>query len=123
MMGLLAALHPLLAAVIRSDATNGCGTNNGFLPGLYDGLCAGGNVQIQDVSDIWVIVANVIRIIMAASGGLAVIFIIVAGIMYTIAAGDPGRLKQAKEILVQAITGLVIVSVSYAVITYISQGF
>ncbi|HSX02838.1 MAG TPA: hypothetical protein VLI05_06035 [Candidatus Saccharimonadia bacterium] len=118
MTGPLALIHPLLAA-----GGNACGTNNGFLPGLYDGLCSGGNVQIQSASDVWVIVANAIRIVMAASGGLAVIFIIVAGIMYTIASGDPGRLKQAREVLVQAITGLVIVSISYAVITFIAQGF
>ena len=114
---------PLLHSWFMLAADSACGTRNGFLPGLYDGLCSGGNVQITSVSDAWVVVANAIRIAMAASGGLAVIFIIVGGIFYIISAGDPGRIKHAREILTNAIVGLVIVMGAYGIITYIAQGF
>lgn len=100
-----------------------CGTSKGFLPGLYDGLCSNGNVDITSLSDVGVVIGNVVRILIAAAGALAVIFIIVGGIFYVISAGDPARLKRAKDILTQAITGLVVISLAYAAITFITKQF
>jgi hypothetical protein len=105
-------------------AANACGTKTGVLPSLYDGInCPGNDVQVQSISDIWIIVANVIRILMAMAGGLAVIFIIVGGLYYVTSAGDPTRIKRAKEIITQAITGLVVVFASYGVVTFIASRF
>lgn len=100
-----------------------CGTNNGALPGLYDKLCANGQVDIQSAGDLFIVVANVVRILMWVAGMLAVVVIIVAGIWYVTAYGDPGRLKRAKEILGYAVTGLVIVILAYSVVTYIAGKF
>lgn len=100
-----------------------CGTNNGFLPGLYDGLCRNGQVDIQTASDIFIVVANVVRVLTAVAGALAVIFIIVGGIWYVTAYGDPARLKRAKEILNYSLAGLVIVLMAYSVVTYIAGKF
>jgi hypothetical protein len=105
-------------------AANACGTKTGFLPSLYDGIsCPGGDVQIQGLGDIWIIIANVIRILTAAAGALAVIFIIVGAIWYITSTGDPARLKRAREIIIQAITGLVIVLMAYSIVTYIANKF
>jgi hypothetical protein len=105
-------------------AANACGTKTGFLPSLYDGIaCPGNDVQIRGLDDIWLIVANVVRILIASAGALAVIFIIVGGLYYVTSAGDPARLKQAKEIIVQAITGLIVIIAAYAVITFIGSKF
>ncbi len=105
-------------------ANSACGTKTGFLPSLYDGLpCDNGSLNITSLDSIWRVVFNGIRIAMALAGGLAVIFIIVGGIFYVIAAGDPSRVKRAKEILIQAITGLIITLSAYAIVTYISKGF
>jgi hypothetical protein len=101
-----------------------CGTRDGFLPGLYDGIkCTNGNVDVTSINDFLIVIANVVRILIALSGGLAVIFIIVGGVFYVTAAGDPGRLKRAKEIITQAITGLIVVLLSYAVVTFIAGRF
>lgn len=100
-----------------------CGTNNGALPGLYDGLCANGQVDIQSAADLFVVVANVVRILMWVAGMLAVVVIIVGGIWYVTAYGDPARLKRAKEILNYAIAGLVMVILAYAVVTFIAGSF
>ncbi len=94
------------------------------IPGLYNGLCdASGNVQLTSLSDIYVIIGNVIQIVLSLAGALAVIFIIVGGIYYAISAGDPGRIKRAKDIITQAITGLVIILGAYAAIVFISSRF
>ena len=111
-------LHLLLAA-----GGNSCGTNNGFFPGIYDGLCQGGNVQISGLGDVVIIIANVIRILETLAGGLAVVGIIVAGIMYVTSAGDPKRVSRAKTVLSQSIIGLVIIIVAYALVTFIAGSF
>ena len=112
-------LHHLF--MLARDST--CGTSNGILPGLYDGLCSGGDVQITSIWDILIIVGNVVRILIAASGALAVIFIIIGGIYYITSAGDPAKIKRAKEIITQAAIGLVIVAVAYGVVTSIASAF
>jgi hypothetical protein len=105
-------------------AANACGTNTGWLPSLYDGItCPGNDVQIQGLDDIWIIVANVVRILIALSGALAVIFLIIAGIYYVTSMGDPVRLKRAKEIITQTITGLIVIIAAYAIVSYIASKF
>ncbi len=110
----------LLAANAR---TSNCGTENGFLPGLYDGLCSNGQVAVESAADIFVIVGNVVRILIAASGALAVIMIIVGGIWYVTSHGDPERVRRAKAILTKSITGLIVILVSYTVVTFIATKF
>lgn len=102
---------------------NACGTVNGLLPGLYDGLCTGGNVEIKGLGDVTVLITNVIRIAEWFAGGLAVIAIIVAGIMYVTSQGEPANINRAKSVLTQAITGLVIIIIAYALVTYIASKF
>ena len=80
--------------------------NHTSLPGLYDHLCSNGQVNISGLADVSILIANVVRMLMTAAGGLAIIFIIVGGIFYVTAAGDPKRLTRAKEIITQAVTGL-----------------
>jgi hypothetical protein len=99
-------------------------TKGGIAPGLYDNLpCDANGVTFTDLSQIWTVVANVVRILVALSGALAVIFIIVGGLFYVVSSGDPARIKRAKEILKESIIGLIITIVAYSAITFIAQQF
>jgi hypothetical protein len=106
-----------------------CNTKTGFLPSLYDGITCttdkqgGTQIEIQTFADILKVIANVARILIAMSGALAVIFIIVAGIWYITSAGDPGRIKRAKDIIINSIVGLIIIMTAYGVVTFIAKGF
>jgi len=106
-------------------AANACGTHTGVLPSLYDGMpCdANGNITLNSVSAVIVIAGNVLRIMIALSGGLAVIFLVVGGVYYVVSMGDPGRIKQAKDTITHAITGLIIELVTYALETFIASKF
>ena len=108
-------------------ASSACGTKTGWLPSLYDNLphgCdANGVPVIQQVSDTLVIVGNVVRILLALSGGLAVIAILGAAIFYITSTGDPGRIKRAKDMLVNTGVGLMLILTAYAVVTFIAKGF
>ncbi len=99
-------------------------TKTGFLPGLYDGLgCNGDSIKLNSLSDALQIVWNASRILIAVAGALAVIFILVGAIYFIISAGDAGRVKKARDIITNAVAGLLIIIASYAVVTYISGGF
>lgn len=108
-----------LALFQMADACKPSGT----IPGIFDGLCKGGEVEITSVSQAALVVTNGIRILLALSAMLAVAFIMVAGVYYIISAGDPGRVKTAKEILVNVGTGLVLILGSYAIVTFVAKGF
>jgi hypothetical protein len=102
-----------------------CSTNHGLLPNLWNGVScdAQGNVQLKSVQDALVILANAIQIGIALAGALAVIFIIVGGIQYTISAGDSKRVATAKNTLTYAIGGLLLCISAYAIVQFLSQGF
>jgi len=106
-------------------AVDYCGTKSGLLPNLYDSVTctsdANGTLapQISSLQDLLVLGGNVVRILTALSGGLAVIVIIVAALFYITSTGDPARIKRAKEILINTTIGLVLIISVYAVVTFI----
>ncbi|HVQ43452.1 MAG TPA: hypothetical protein VMT30_00595 [Candidatus Saccharimonadia bacterium] len=106
-------------------AGTGCGTSTGILPSLYDGLCTAGGTtpQVHSVADVAIIIGNLVRILIAISGSLAVILLLVASIYYITAMGDPGRIKRAKDIILYDMVGLVLIIMAYAIITYIVGAF
>ncbi len=101
-----------------------CGTTHGVLPSLYDGLCNSKNeIQISSLTEVAKIIGNIMRILIAISGSLAIIAILVAAIYYITSTGDPSRVKRAKEILINTVTGLILIIMSYAAVTFISGNF
>jgi hypothetical protein len=109
-------------------AANACGTKTGILPSLYDPgpgfKCdADGNLDIQSLQGALVLIANVVRILIAVSGALALIAIVVSSIFFVISAGDPAKVRRARDILNNAVVGLVLIIGAYAVVTFIAKGF
>jgi hypothetical protein len=109
-------------------AANACGTKTGLLPSLYDPgpgfKCnADGTLEIQSVQGALVIVGNVVRILIAFAGALAVIAIVVGAIFFIISAGDPAKVRRARDIINNAVVGLVLIVGAYAVVTFIAKGF
>lgn len=106
---------------------NACGTKTGILPSLYDGFkdCGsdGATPTVSALSDIGIMVANVTRILIAISGSLAIILILVASVYYITSLGDPARVKRAKEIIVNTVIGLVVIILAYAIVTFIAGEF
>jgi hypothetical protein len=105
-------------------AASACGTQTGRLPSLYDGLDCdnSGNINISGLSDILIIIGNVVQILLAVAGSIAIVVILVSAVMYISSAGDPGRVKKAKDILINTVIGLVIIIVSYAAVDFIAKG-
>lgn len=101
-----------------------CTTNHGIFPNLYDGIsCVNGNPQLEALADVLKIAGNVTRILIAMSGAIAIVVIMAAAVFYVTSAGDPGRIKRAKDILTNTAIGLVLIISAYAIVTYIAKGF
>jgi hypothetical protein len=116
MNDMLLMLHFRLAAA--------CSTNHGILPSLYDGItCGSSGPELETAADILKIAGNVTRILIALSGALAMVVIMAAAVYFVASAGDPGRIKRAKDILTNMSIGLVLIISAYAIVTYIAKGF
>lgn len=68
------------------------------------------------------IVGIVIQTLLGFVGALFIILVIYGGFMWMIAGGDSSKVQKAKDIIVKAVIGLVIIMSSYAIVyTIISQ--
>ena len=62
------------------------------------------------------IITRVVNVISVAGGILAVIMIIVGGAMYILARGDANRAKLARETIVFAVVGIIIIALAQAIV-------
>lgn len=63
--------------------------------------------------------ANIMNWIYVASGIIAVGVIVYGGIKYTISQGDPGKTKQASQILAYGIVGLLVILIAAAITNFV----
>ena len=87
-------------------------------------ICAGiggGTAQGCDTSTTPIdnTLSNVVNLLSAIAGVIAVIMIVVAGFKYTTAAGDSGKISSAKTTLIYAIVGVIIVGISQILVRFV----
>lgn len=94
-----------------------------LFPTWFHGLdCTGDVVQITKVDQIWIIVMNIVQWLIIAGGYVALFFIIWSGFKYITAAGDPQKITAAKNTLMNAVIGLIIVLASVTIVRAIEAG-
>jgi hypothetical protein len=84
---------------------------------------AKGVPQITKLNDFWLIVLVIVEDIIKAAGYVAVGFIVWGGVKYTKSQGESGELQQARQIIHNALFGLVIVVIAIAIVTFITGAF
>lgn len=111
----LAPAVPVLAALSTTTTNNTTSICEGV--GLIDGQsdCNAGNPQ-QGVSGV---VKTAINIISIFVGVLAVIMIIIGGIKYITSSGDSNSINSAKNTILYAIIGLVIVGIAQVIVRFV----
>jgi ABC-type Fe3+ transport system permease subunit len=77
--------------------------------------------QIQNLSDIWLIVAAIIEIALRIAAIVAVVFIIYGGCSYTTSQGDPDGTKSARNTLVNALIGLAVAVMAAVIVSFIAR--
>jgi type IV secretory pathway VirB2 component (pilin) len=109
-------LTPLVFSLLTSLPTTALDGNASkkFDEGLQK---VGGQAANKDALDSPI--QSVIEILLYVAGVAAVIVIVVSGIRYITSDGDAGKASQAKQVLVYAIVGLVVVVLSYAIVNFI----
>jgi ABC-type Fe3+ transport system permease subunit len=85
-----------------------------------NGVCA---PKLGSISDVWLIVAAVIEILLKVAALAAVGIIIYAGVEYTTSQGNPERTGRALNTIIGAAIGLVICILSAALVTFIAESF
>jgi hypothetical protein len=91
-----------------------------ILPNIFAPL---GGKPITSLSQLPLIVAGVIQMLLVVIAVLAVIFIIVAGIQYITSEGDPTKTATAKQALTNAIIGVVLSASAYLIIAFLAGRF
>lgn len=69
------------------------------------------------------VVVGVLNTVYYISGAAAVIVIVIAGILYTISDGDSGKISKAKNAILYAVVGLVIIMGAFVITGFISGRF
>lgn len=78
---------------------------------------------LHSARDVWLIGAAVFEILLRLSGIAAVIFVIWGGYQYIFSQGQPDRVSNAKSILANAITGLILVIFTTRIVGFIASRF
>jgi ABC-type Fe3+ transport system permease subunit len=79
--------------------------------------------KVGALSDVWLIVAAIIEILLRLAGFAAIAFVIYGGIQYVTSQGEPDKASRARSTLINALTGLVIAISSTILVTYIAGRF
>jgi len=75
--------------------------------------------QLLPLGDISVpgVIARIIRRLLSVVGAIALVFFVWGGVKYMTAAGDEKKVKEARDMLVTTVSGLVAIFVSYALLS------
>ena len=77
---------------------------------------AGGDDDTMELGDI---INRVISVLLFLVGALSVVFIIVAGIYFSISNGNAEQVKRAKNTMTYAVIGLIVSILSYAIVNFV----
>jgi len=87
----------------------------------FDPYGAAANVDLgqPNTEETQDVVVNILNIVLGFLALIAMTIIMVAGFYYMFSGGDPEKMKKAKNILLGAIIGLVIIFVSWGITVYV----
>ena len=77
--------------------------------------------QIDTQSDVYTISANIISIVLSVVGVIFFILIIYSGVMWMTAGGNKEKVEKAKQRIIQAIIGLIIVISAYSITYFVAR--
>lgn len=79
------------------------------------------NPQLGSLSDIWLIVAAVIEILLRVASIAAVGMVIYGGVKYIESQGEPEKITQARKTITNALIGLLLSVMAAAFISFIAR--
>lgn len=82
-----------------------------------------GKPQIVGLNDVWLIILVVVEDFIKVAAYVAAGFVVWGGIKYLKSQGDPGETTQARQIIHNALFGLLITLISIAIVTTVARTF
>lgn len=89
-------------------------------PTNQNGLCT---PHLDKLSDIWLVVAAVIEILLRLAALVAVFAVLYGGILYVTSSGEPEKTTKARATLTNGLVGLVIAVIATATVVFIAGRF
>jgi cytochrome bd-type quinol oxidase subunit 2 len=114
--------------VLAGGAIASAQTTNTSNPDISGNLCSGANLKFNDgtdcttqgdASNLNTLIAKIVNIFSVIVGVAAVIMIIYGGFKYITSGGDSGNVSGAKNTILYAIIGLVIVALAQFVVKFV----
>jgi len=68
-----------------------------------------------------VVATNIFQIVLSLLGIIAVLMIVVAGQRYITSNGEPEKIKQARNMIIYSLVGLIIAALAFAVVTFVQK--
>lgn len=107
----------LVPIAVYADTTTQQGICTGVNAATDTGNCGGnGGLQLGDIAQ------RIVNILSIIVGIVAVIMIIFGGFRYITSGGDSGNVSSAKNTLIYAIVGLIIVALAQVIVHFVIQG-
>lgn len=78
------------------------------------------NPNDSDTS-IGAIIVRALNYLLPLLGGVALVMVIYGGVLFITSSGDPEKLTKAKQTLLWAIIGIIIIVLSYAIVVSLSK--
>jgi len=116
--GVLAVAAMTVANALPTHAAYFCPDGTQSSNGRMDG-CTETVTNANNKNNLMSTVNTIINVIIGVVGFVAVVIIIMGGISYTTSAGDPGKVKKAKDTILYGIVGLVIALLAFAIVNFI----
>lgn len=75
--------------------------------------------QTVDKGDFTSTLQQIINVIISIVGIFAVLMLVLAGQKYITSAGDPQKIKQAKDAILYAVIGIIVASLAWAIVNFV----
>ncbi|TAH36616.1 hypothetical protein EYC59_00365 [Candidatus Saccharibacteria bacterium] len=67
-------------------------------------------------------ISTLLQIVFAIAGSIALLIIVIGGLRYILAHGDPSAVSQAKKAILYAVIGLLVCMAAYSIVTFVIKG-
>jgi len=84
---------------------------------------ANGVPVIKSLSNIWLILLPLLEDAIKIAGYTAAGFVIWGGIKYIKSQGDPGQINESRQVIYNALFGLILAMISVAIVNFVSGAF
>jgi len=78
------------------------------------------NPQLAKLSDVWLIAAAIIEILIRLAALAAVAYVIYGGVTYMLSQGEPDKTTKARQTIINALAGLAVAVLAAAAVAFIA---